>query len=96
MELNWFEVLVQVAGIIIAVVGGFGAVPAVNWLKGALRLEGNGALALTIVFAILWGVAEMFVGGQIVEDSFTLTNLAALVTAVFAVSQAKYNMLNGR
>ena len=95
MEIEWFVILVQVAAILVAVIGGFGAVPAVNWLKGALKLQGNGALILTVLFAIIWGVAEMIVGGQIVEDSFTLANLAAVVTAVFAVSQAKYNMIKG-
>ncbi len=59
MEFNWFETLVQVAGILVAVIGGFGAVPAVNWLKGALKLQGNAALVLTVLFAVVWGVAEM-------------------------------------
>ena len=95
MEFNWFDILVQVAGILAAVIGGFGAVPAVNWLKGVLKLEGSAALVLTVLFAVVWGVAEMIVGGQITQDSFTLGNLAALVTAVFAVSQARYNMLRG-
>jgi hypothetical protein len=95
MEFNWFEILAQVAGILAAVIGGFGAVPAVNWLKGVLKLEGGAALVLTVLFAVVWGVAEMIVGGQITQDSFTLANLAALVTAVFAVSQARYNMLKG-
>jgi len=93
MEFNWFEIVVQVAGILAAVIGGFGAVPAVNWLKSILKLQGNGALVLTVLFAIVWGVVEMIIGGQIAQDSFTLGNLAALVTAVFAISQAKYKML---
>jgi hypothetical protein len=44
VEFNWFETLVQVAGILVAVIGGFGAVPAVNWLKSTLKLQGNEAL----------------------------------------------------
>ena len=96
MDIKWFEILMQVAGILVAVIGGFGAVPAVNWLKSVLKLQGNGALVLTVLFAVVWGVAEMIVGGQVSEASFTLANLAALVTAVFAVSQAKYKMLSAR
>ena len=95
MEINWFEILVQVAGIIVAVVGGFGAVPAVNGLKKVLKLSGNSAIALTVGFAVLWGVAELLVGGQIDQTSLTIGNLAAIVTAVFAISQAKYNQLKG-
>ncbi len=95
MSLDWYEILVQVAGILVAVIGGFGAVPAVNWLKGLLNLQGNAALILTVLFAVVWGVAEMVVAGQITPDSFTLSNLAALVVAVFAVSQAKYDMVKG-
>lgn len=90
---NWFEMMVQVAGILAAVIGGFGAVPAVNWLKSALNLQGSAAIVLTVAFAILWGVVEMIVGGQITESSFELANLGALVVAVFMVSQAKYNMV---
>ena len=93
MDIKWFEILVQVAGVLVAVIGGFGAVPIVNSLKGAMSLKGNGALALTIVFAAVWGVAEMIVGGQITTNSFTVANIAALVVTVFTVSQAKYNMI---
>jgi len=95
VEFNWFETLVQVAGILVAVIGGVGAVPAVNWLKSTLKLQGNAALVLTVLFAVVWGVAEMVVSGQVTQDSFTLGNLSALVAAVFAISQARYNMLKG-
>jgi phosphoenolpyruvate synthase/pyruvate phosphate dikinase len=50
---------------------------------------------LTVLFAVVWGVAEMVVSGQVTQDSFTLGNLSALVAAVFAISQARYNMLKG-
>ena len=93
MEFEAFDLLVQVAGIVLAVIGGFGAVPAVNWLKGVLKLEGSGAIALTVAFAVVWGIAELLVGGQINQDALTVGNLAAIVTAVFAISQAKYNSL---
>lgn len=48
-----------------------------------------------MLFAVVWGVAEMVVSGQVTQDSFTLGNLSALVAAVFAISQARYNMLKG-
>lgn len=95
MEINWFDILIQVAGILVALIGGFGAVPTVNFLKKVMRLQGNAALVLSVLFAVVWGVAEMIVGGQITEGSFTIANLAALVVAVFAVSQAKYKMIAG-
>jgi hypothetical protein len=90
-----YEILVQLATILTAVIGGVGAVPAVNWLKKLIGASGNGALALTIGFAAVWGVAELLIGGQLAPDVLTLGNLAAVVTAVFAISQAKYGMLTG-
>lgn len=90
---NWFEMMVQVAGILAAVIGGFGAVPIVNFFKNFFNLQGNAAIVLAVAFAVIWGVVEMIVGGQITESSFELANLGALVVAVFMVSQAKYNMI---
>jgi hypothetical protein len=96
MNEQLFTILVQVAGIILAVIGGFGAVPIVNWLKGLLKLSGNSAIILTVAFAAVWGIAELFVGGQLDQSALTMGNLAAVVTAVFAISQAKYKMLQGQ
>jgi hypothetical protein len=93
--LDWFGVLVQVAGVILAIVGGFGAVPIINWLKGVLKLQGNYAIILTVAFSAIWGIAELLVGGQITQDAVTVGNLAALVATVFAISQAKYNSIKG-
>ena len=91
-----FEILVQVAGIVLALVGGFGAVPIVNWLKGLLKLSGSNAIILTVAFSAVWGVAELLVGGQFDQTTLTLSNLAAIVAAVFAISQAKYNSIKPR
>lgn len=93
MELDYFELGIQIAGIITAVIGGFGAVPTVNFLKNALNLKGNAALILTVVLSVIWGIAELLIGGQLTPDMLTIGNLAAVVATVFAISQAKYKMI---
>jgi hypothetical protein len=95
MNEQLFTILVQVAGILVALVGGLGAVPIVNALKGLLKLQGTAAIVLTVVFSVLWGVAELLVGGQLNQDALTLSNLAAVAVMVFSISQAKYNMIKG-
>jgi hypothetical protein len=95
MNEQLFTILVQVAGILVALIGGLGAVPIVNALKGLLKLQGTAAIVLTVVFSVLWGVAELLIGGQLNQDALTLSNLAAVAVMVFTISQAKYNMIKG-
>jgi hypothetical protein len=94
MNEQLFTILVQVSGILAALIGGLGAVPIVNGLKKLMGLQGTAAIVLTVVFSVLWGIAELLVGGQLEQDALTLQNLAAIAVMVFTISQAKYNMIS--
>jgi hypothetical protein len=96
MNVDWFDILVQIATILIAFFGGGAAlVPIVNQLKGALKLEGNAVLVLVVVISVIMGIAALLVEGQITPDSFTVSNLAALVVLIFTASQKFYDQLKG-
>jgi len=96
MNIDWFELLIQIATILVAFFGGGAAlVPVVNWLKGILKLDGNLALLLVIVVSMVMGTAVMFAEGQITPDSFTVANLSTLTIAVYVASQKFYEQLKG-
>jgi len=96
MNIDWFELLIQIATILVAFFGGGAAlVPVVNWLKNILKLNGTLALLLTAVISFVMGTAVLFVEGQIAPDSFTIANLSTLVIIVFGASQKFYEQLKG-
>lgn len=91
--MDWYEVVTQLAQIILALVAGIGAVPLVNWLKTKLKASGTGALAVTAAVATIMAVAALIVEGQLTPGDVSWENAAAVFTLVFAASQARFRML---
>ena len=87
-------ILYQVALIVAAIAGGTAVVPAVNWLKGVLKLQGWGALVLTGFVSLLIALAELIAAGKL--DLFTITpeTLASTFLLVLYASQKVYERLN--
>ncbi len=87
-------ILYQIAVILVALTGGAAVVPVVNWLKGVLKLQGWGALALTGVISLLIALAELIAAGEL--DLFTITpeTLASTFLLVLYASQKVYERLN--
>jgi len=94
--IEWWELLVQIATILVAFFGGGkAAVPLVNGLKNLLGASGNAALLITVIVSVVLGIATLVVEGLITPDAFTIGNLSALVIAVYAASQKFYEELKG-
>jgi len=92
--IDWYSLLIQAATILVSFFGGGAAlVPIINWLKKVLKLDGNMALGLTLVFSLIMGLAVMLVEGQITPDSFTVANFSVLFLAIYAASQKFYDKL---
>lgn len=90
--INW-TLIVQIAGIVLSLIGGAASVPVVNWLKGALGLAGRGAQILTAVVAVLIAILALIVSGAIAPEPLTADYVIGLFTAVLVASQAEYQRL---
>lgn len=89
--MDYFPFVYQVAGVIAAVIiTGIGVVPFTDFLKGIFKLEGNAAKWLSIILAMVLGIAEAIVAGEITGDMLTIENIAGLVTLIWFVSQNFY------
>ena len=92
MEIDW-SLIVQVAGIFLALIGGVLAVPLVNLIKNAARIDGRLAQLVTAVVAALIAVLTMIVSGAISPEPLTVEYIGSLFTAVLVASQAEYQRL---
>ena len=93
MSTDWWSVLIQVAGIILSLIGGVGTVPLVNWLKGALNISGRWVQILTAAVAVLVATLTMLVSGAISPQPLTSDYVIGLFAAVLTASQAEYNRI---
>jgi hypothetical protein len=73
-------------------VGGIG-VPLIQWLKGALGLEGKGALWLTVGVSVLLAVAALFISQELSVNDFSPENLLAVFGQVLAAATLAYKFL---
>jgi hypothetical protein len=86
-------ILYQIALIIVALAGGAAVVPVVNWLKGLLKLEGWGAIALTVVVSLLIALAELIAAGELNLFAIDPETLASTFLLVLYASQKVYQRL---
>lgn len=91
-EMIW-QVVYQVAVIVVALLAGGASVELVRWLKGALHTNGNQTLLLVMVVALLLTLATMVVEAAIAPGMVTLENFGVVVVAVVVASQARYRMI---
>lgn len=91
-EMIW-QIVYQVAMVVVALLAGGASVELVRWLKGALKTNGNQTLVLVMVVAVLLTLATAVVESFIAPGMVTLENFGAVVVAVVVASQARYRML---
>lgn len=88
-----FEIIRQLALILVLLLEGGLVVPAVKALKNAFGLSGWKSFVLAAVVSAVFGTVTVIADGTITGESFAWTNLSGLFTAVFVASQVIYRML---
>jgi hypothetical protein len=73
-------------------VGGIG-VPLIQWLKGALSLDGEKAMWLTLGVSILLAVAALFISQEFSVNDFSPENLLVVLGQVLAAATLVYKFL---
>jgi hypothetical protein len=88
-----YQLVYQIAFILVALLAGGASVNVIKWLKGLLKTSGNGTLALVAAVALLVTVATMIVEYALVPGAVTLENFGTVMVAVIVASQMRYRML---
>jgi len=88
-----WQIVYQIAVIVVALLAGGAAVDVIKWLKKKLRTSGEMTLVLVGVVAVVLTLAAMIVEAVIVPGAVTVENFGMVVVAIFAASQARYRML---
>lgn len=92
VELNW-NLVIQIAGVFLALVGGVLSVPLINWLKTLSGIDGRLAQVVTAVVAAVVAVLTLIVSGAIAPEPLTVEYVGSLFMAVLVASQAEYRRL---
>ena len=89
---DW-EAIVQLASIIVSLLGGGGAVWIVDQIKGHFGWSGSKAVALTAVISTVMAIAVLIAEGQITGSGVNWANLGWLFSIVFASAKVQYDRL---
>jgi hypothetical protein len=73
-------------------VGGIG-VPLIQWLKGALGLDGKNAMWLTVGVSVMLAVAVLSISQELAMGDFSPENLLAVFGQVLAAATLAYKFL---
>lgn len=92
LQIEWSGI-VQLAGALLALIGGVGSVKVVAWLKDALNLSGRYAQLATAVVAVAVALLTLVVSGAIAPQPLTADYLVALFVAALTASQAEYQRI---
>lgn len=87
--LDW-NLVIQIAGVFLALVGGVLSVPLINWLKTLSGIDGRLAQVVTAVVAAVVAVLTLIVSGAIAPEPLTVEYVGSLFMAVLVASQAEY------
>lgn len=90
--MDW-NTIIQIASVLLALIGGVLAVPLVNLIKNAAGIDGRLAQLLTAVVAAIIAVLTLIVSGAISPEPLTVEYIGTLFTAVLVASQAEYQRL---
>ncbi len=88
-----FIAAVQIAGIVLTLIGGVGSVWLIDWITTQVKLNVRMTQVVTAAVAILIAVSTALVTGLLTPESVTVINISALFATVFAASQAEYQRL---
>jgi len=84
------QIVVQIASIFIALVGGVGSVPVIEWFKAKFELGARYTQLVVAIVSTLLGVALLIVQGILVPEAMTPENISTLFLAVLMAGQAEY------
>jgi hypothetical protein len=73
-------------------VGGIG-MPLIQWLKKTFKLEGKGALWLTVGVSVLLALASLFISRELALTDFTPENVLSVFGQVLAAATLAYKFL---
>ena len=89
---DW-EAIIQIATILVSLLGGGGAVWIVDWLKDMLGWSGTRAVALTALISTILAIAVLIVEGQVTGSGVNWSNLGWLFSIVFAAAKVQYDRI---
>ena len=93
MDASVYEQIVEFAAYLLALAGGVGTVPIVNWLKASLDLSGRWAQVATWLVATVLGVLTIIAKQLITPADIQPENTIAILLAVLMASQAEYTRI---
>ena len=90
--MDW-SLLLQVAALIAALLGGVLNPPIISLIRKAAHIDGRLAQLVTAVVAVFTAVIVSIVAGTISPEPLTIDYLIALFAVVLTASQAEYRRL---
>ena len=91
MSTENFNLLVQVAVLVLSIVVGFGGiVPIVNGLKGLLSINGRLVQVLAVVVAFVLALLTGLAQGLLAPESFTAAQFMVTTALMLTLSQTEY------
>lgn len=88
-----WNIVSQIAIVVIGLFGGAATVPVIRWLKMKLNTDGGQTLALAAGFSVLLTLAAAIVEETITPGAITADNFGVLFLVLFAAGQARYRQL---
>lgn len=88
-----WDIVYQVAVIVISLLAGGASVELVRWLKGLFNTNSNQTLVVVGVVAVVLTIATMIVEYALVPGSVTVANFGTVFITIFTASQVRYRML---
>lgn len=91
-DMIW-QIVYQVAVVVVALLAGGASVELIRWLKAVLKTNGGQTQILVMVVAVLLTLATMVAEAAIAPGMVTAENFGMIMVAVIMASQARYRML---
>jgi hypothetical protein len=90
--MSW-NIMVQIAVVVVALLGGAATVPVVKWMKNALNTSGWQTIALAAGVALILTMAVAVLDGVIAPGTVTEANFGAVFVTLFVAGQVRYRQL---
>lgn len=92
VTMNW-NIILQLAVIVMALLGGAATVPVIGWLKSRLGTTGGQTIALAVAVTALLTVAAAILDGSIAPGTIGPDNFGVVFVALFVAGQVRYRQL---
>jgi len=90
--MDW-NIVLQLAGLIVALLAGVLNAPIINLLKEAAHVDGRLAQGLAALVAVITAVLVSIVAGTIAPEPLTAEYIVGLFAVILTASQAEYRRL---